>query len=510
MAFCQMRVRKLPVIGMFLLGVIAVFTLILTRNFFRTNIANGEIAQNLIIYNGQLSPEFSNWSWNSTVNFSTTNSVYQGSDTISYTPTSAYGGLYLHTDAGIATAPYQNLTFAAQASGNGQIYAVGAYDTNNQLLHTVSLNSYGGQPVQGSWKVYTIPLQDLNAAGKTIKGIMIQDASGTTQNTLFIGQVALTGQVSTREEPTDIPASPTIPAAQHSSGNPLAGLQFFNDPDTNPAFTQQEQWQTSSPADAAEIAKIADQPKALWMGDWSGNIQSAIQSEMNKAQTVNELPVFVAYNIPERDCGGYSSGGATSPQAYQTWIDGFAAGIGNRRAAVILEPDALAQLTCLSAADQQSRYNLLFYAVQKFKSLGQTAIYIDAGNSSWIDAPDMATRLEQSDIKQADGFALNVSNFVSDSDSIAYGRQISELVGGKHFVIDTSRNGNGPAPDNAWCNPDGRALGNKPTTQTGNSLVDAYLWIKYPGESDGTCNGGPSAGVWYPSYALGLAQQAQW
>ena len=246
------------------------------------------------------------------------------------------------------------------------------------------------------------------------------------------------------------------------------------------------------------------------MGDWSGDIQSAVQSEMSKAQTANALPVFVAYNIPERDCGSYSSGGATSPQAYQTWIDGFAAGIGNGHAAVILEPDAIAQITCLSAADQQTRYNLLTYAIQKFKSLGQTAVYIDAGNSSWIDASDMATRLEQADITQADGFALNVSNFMSDSDSIAYGQQISGLTGGKHFVIDTSRNGNGPAPDNAWCNPEGRALGNKPTTQTGNSLVDAYLWIKYPGESDGTCNGGPAAGVWYPSYALGLAQQAQW
>lgn len=473
--------------------------------------------QSYPIYSDSLAAGWINWSWNSTVNFSVTSPVYQGSDAISFTSTSAYGGMYLHTNSGIDTTPYQYVTFAAKANGNGQMYSVGAYDTNNQLMHSaLSLNAYGGQPVQNSWKKYTIPLQDLNAQNKTISGIMIQDISGKTQQMLYIDQIALIGSGSTTQATTDGIDLAIVPASQNSQsnqilpGNPLSGLPFYNDPDSDPALMQEEQWQSSDPADAALIAKIANEPKAIWMGDWSGDIQSAVQSEMTKAQLANNLPVFVAYNIPERDCGGYSSGGATSAQAYQTWIDGFAAGIGNGRAAVILEPDAIAQITCLSSADQQTRYNLISYAVQKFKSLGQTAVYIDAGNSSWIDAPDMASRLEQADIQQANGFSLNVSNFMSDSDSITYGQQISGLVGGKHFVIDTSRNGNGPAPDNAWCNPEGRALGDKPTAQTSNPLVDAYLWIKYPGESDGTCNGGPAAGIWYPSYALGLAQQAQW
>jgi len=43
---------------------------------------------------------------------------------------------------------------------------------------------------------------------------------------------------------------------------------------------------------------------------------------------------------------------------------------------------------------------------------------------------------------------------------------------------------------------------------TGQALVDAYLWIKTPGESDGTCNGGPKAGQWWADYALGLARSA--
>ena len=32
----------------------------------------------------------------------------------------------------------------------------------------------------------------------------------------------------------------------------------------------------------------------------------------------------------------------------------------------------------------------------------------------------------------------------------------------------------------------GAGLGMRPTTDTGNSLIDAIVWVKPPGESDGT------------------------
>ena len=86
--------------------------------------------------------------------------------------------------------------------------------------------------------------------------------------------------------------------------------------------------------------------------------------------------------------------------------------------------------------------------------------------------------------------------------------EISRRLGSAHFVIDTSRNGRGPKGVE-WCNPPGRALGTRPTTATGSPLIDAYLWIKVPGESDGTCRNGPPAGRWWPRYALGLARRSQ-
>ena len=66
------------------------------------------------------------------------------------------------------------------------------------------------------------------------------------------------------------------------------------------------------------------------------------------------------------------------------------------------------------------------------------------------------------------------------------------------------------ASDGAWCNPPGRGLGTRPTTATGSVTVDAFLWIKLPGESDGPCNGGPAAGTFWPDGALALARASAW
>jgi endoglucanase len=141
-----------------------------------------------------------------------------------------------------------------------------------------------------------------------------------------------------------------------------------------------------------------------------------------------------------------------------------------------------------------------------------------------------------------------------------FDQNMGTAVATTHFVIDTSRNGRGPldvtpfgaAPYDQpagvlggltggnWCNPPGAGLGLRPTANTGVSLLDAYLWVKIPGESDGSCDiaGGarawdytqydpwsvtgdaqnhfdplwgmvdPNAGAWFPQQALQLAQNA--
>jgi endoglucanase len=291
--------------------------------------------------------------------------------------------------------------------------------------------------------------------------------------------------------------------------NPVAGTALYVNPNS-----RAKQWATANaqtnPSDAAIMNKIASQPTAQWFGDWNTSIANDVGAAMTLAINANGLPIFVAYNIPHRDCGSYSSGGATSASAYKSWILAFAKAIGSRRAVVVLEPDALASISCLSSNDQQERISLLQYAVTTFENQGNISLYIDAGNPHWIDAATMASRLKQAYVNKAQGFIIDTSNFFTTQDNISYGQQISTLVGNKHFIIDTSRNGLGSTSDYQWCNPPGRALGQVPTATTGNALVDAYLWIKNPTESDGNCNGGPSAGVFWPSYVLSLAKSAGW
>lgn len=297
------------------------------------------------------------------------------------------------------------------------------------------------------------------------------------------------------------PLAPPVPV----NGNPILGASFWVNPSSNARLTA-DSWRVTRPADAAAMDKIASQPQAQWFTGWSGDIRRDVDALVSAVTSAGAVPVLVAYNIPQRDCGQLSAGGATV-DGYATWISNFADGLAGRKSVVILEPDALAQLHCLSAGDQTTRINLLQYAMQALRAQG-ALVYLDGGNASWRSASEQAASLIRANVAAADGFALNVSSFQYTSASIAYGKSISDRIGGKHFVIDTSRNGLGPTADNAWCNPAGRALGPAPTTSTADAAADAYLWVKSPGESDGSCGGAPGPGAWWADYALGLAQRS--
>jgi endoglucanase len=256
--------------------------------------------------------------------------------------------------------------------------------------------------------------------------------------------------------------------------------------------------------------RLAAQPQALWFGAWGTNVQADVATRVAAAQAVAAVPLLVAYNIPRRECGGRSQGGAPSPAAYRAWIAAFAAGLGQGSAAVVLEPDALPGIGCRSRQDRHTRLVLLRYAVSVLTADPNAAVYLDAGNRGWRSARAIASLLRRAGVRHARGFSVNVSNFDQTRREIAYGRRISRRAYGKPFVIDTGRNGIGPTRDHQWCNPPGRALGPVPTGTTAARRVDAFLWIKPPGESDGRCHGGPGAGAWWPDYALGLARRAGW
>lgn len=346
------------------------------------------------------------------------------------------------------------------------------------------------------------------------------------------------------------------------------GTQFYL-PTPNADAQQQIARLTSvgDKTDAALVSALASTPHGVWIvGGSPTDARVLAQKTVNRAAGKNELPVLVAYNIPGRDCSGFSAGGATDLASYEAWIDGLAAGIGGRPAMVILEPDGLGllpQSNCGSTVfTDADRYAELQYAVH---ALGSARVYLDATHSAWMSVGDIAARLVQAGVQGAAGFFLNVSNYQFTTNEVSYGTWISKCIAsgdfascpnqywnggpatnwqgtaltpykiwtsgnedlaantagidsryasmppGPHFVIDTSRTGRGPwQGDQDWCNPPARGTGPLPTVDTGNPLADAYLWVKVPGESDGQCRGtiDPQWGIADPAAGGWFPQQA--
>jgi endoglucanase len=375
--------------------------------------------------------------------------------------------------------------------------------------------------------------------------------------------------------------------------------------------------------DAELLQSMIDTPQAVWFTSGTPEqVQDKVGITVRDAMREDAVPVLVAYDIPGRDCAQFSAGGALNQAAYLAWIDGFAKGIGRGKAIVVLEPDSLGLLPSSCGGPKtgypftdSERFAELVGAVSRLEQQPDVSVYLDATHSAWLAVGDIASRLVQAGVQNAQGFFVNVSNFQLSANLVQYATWISDCIafgndpeqggwrlghynycasqyyptllspysvwGGSataannwyaanmgtatattHFVIDTSRNGQGPnnmaafaaSPYNQpssvvsalqsgnWCNPPGAGLGLQPTANTGVALLDAYLWVKTPGQSDGQCDaaGGvrawdygaysqpgwpvapsqqvlfdplwgrydPAAGAWFPQQALQLAKNA--
>ena len=328
--------------------------------------------------------------------------------------------------------------------------------------------------------------------------------------------------------------------------------------------------------DAALIAEMEAIPRAVWFTSGTpAQVRQQVRQTMIEAAAQRAVPVLVAYDIPGRDCAQYSAGGALDEADYEAWISGFAQGIGHGKAIVILEPDALGNMpsgcglssTVYPFTDDE-RIAELQYAVTALEGQPHATVYLDGTHSAWQSVGTITQRLLEANVQDAQGFFLNVSNYQPTAELTDYGTWISDCiamvtdtananygnpancasqyypatqsdfstwglttqwyaqnmgtaVATTHFVIDTSRNGDGPnsmqqyasAPydqpssviaalaSGSWCNPPDSGLGIRPTTRTGVPLLDAYLWVKTPGQSDGQCDAAGGVRAWdYSDY----------
>ncbi|MEV8212874.1 glycoside hydrolase family 6 protein [Leifsonia sp. NPDC077715] len=297
--------------------------------------------------------------------------------------------------------------------------------------------------------------------------------------------------------------TPTAPGAR-ADDLPAFGSRLYVDPTSDAQRMYDSLTARGDATKAALIGRIASRPTAVWLGDWYTPtlLVSVIQRHLRAAAAQGATPVFVTYAIPDRDCGGFSAGGYTADQ-YLDWTRQVAGALAGSRAVVLIEPDSLAMLSSAKCAGvAATRLPLLQSAVGILAAAG-VSTYLDGGNARWLTPDAQAAYLRAAGIAGARGFFTNVSNFDTTQSERDYAGKISSRVGWKHFVIDVSRNGNGWT--GAWCNPPGAALGQDPQiTESPSTKLDALLWVKHPGASDGPCNGGPPAGAWYESAAEAL------
>jgi len=293
-----------------------------------------------------------------------------------------------------------------------------------------------------------------------------------------------------------------------STDNPLAGARFYTNPDSTANVAAASAAEANpGAADTATLKRIAEQPAATWLLPEKfplATVTADVGRIADAAAAAGQLPVFVVYGIPDRDCQQYSAGGLSETD-YPIWVSAIATALASRPAVVIVEPDALPLAQQCGNVPQRVQQ-----IQQDVATLSTTlaTVYLDAGHSDWLDAATMADLLNQAGIGQVRGFATNVSNYNDSAAEQAFGEAVSALTNGAHFIVDTSRNGVGSTGE--WCNPPGRALGATPEATADNGLRDANLWVKEPGESDGTCNNGPKAGEWWNERALALAKAAGW
>jgi cellulose 1,4-beta-cellobiosidase len=362
--------------------------------------------------------------------------------------------------------------------------------------------------------------------------------------------------------------APVTMVSETTGQNPFKGVSFFINPDY---VEKVEGTAKKFPELAPAIRKVEQYPTAVWLDAIERVPKLKVWlDEAKKQQDAKGQPtltVVVLCDLPNRDCAANASAGEllveeNGEARYRTeFVDPIAqefAAHPDQPIVTIIEPDSLANLTtnqavpkCAASADAYR--NSVVYAIKRFH-LPNVSVYLDAAHAGWLGWDNNREKMakvfrrvleEAGGADMIRGFATNVSNFthLSNRDGAAlaltnpcpneltYVKMLAETLGmygmpGKGFIIDTARNGKGGIRRSwgSWCNVHGAGLGERPRAEPLRG-VDAYFWIKPPGESDGVSDptqprydemcrnidaalGAPQAGEWFEPYFVELVKNA--
>jgi len=203
---------------------------------------------------------------------------------------------------------------------------------------------------------------------------------------------ALAGACTNTPDTTLHPDPPAVIYAplQH----PFRGARLFVDDQTAGARWQREHG-------AGWLDPITSRPQARWLN--GPKDLAELPALAASARRQGALPVLVAYYLPARGCSSSGQGAPTSGD-YRRWIERLIEHLGSTRAAIVVEPDAVAA-DCFDTR----RAILLKHTVKRLANAGQY-VYLDAGHARWRSTGEMAQRLLRAGIQYAQGFSVNVAN----------------------------------------------------------------------------------------------------
>ncbi len=315
-------------------------------------------------------------------------------------------------------------------------------------------------------------------------------------------------------------ANPLGAPATSLIGDPLQGVKFYVPGASSAAgLAAQAASADGESASARALSVLAAAPTGFRFWFWntpadpSGNISRFL--ETTQLQQPGTTVQLTTYSLVHGACGSDISPAFVA--RYQSWIRGYARGIGNFHVLMFFEIDSLITSPCLSSYGRRVRFeDELAYGIRTLEQDPHLVLYVDAGAADALSWKTATHDLRKAGVQYAQGFFLNATHFDWTSSELAYGQKIAKALGGAHFVINTGENGRGPLRTanieqdgmEVLCNPPGRGLGPW-TTTTGYKWADAFIWMSTPGVSGGACGrGAPPTAAFWPAYAVSLVQNA--
>lgn len=155
-------------------------------------LANGDY---VIYTDDALANGWQNWSWSTSIDFSSTDYVHSGSRSIKVTYDSAWAGFRLNHNA-FCSSSYTHLNFWVNGGAlDGRNIRVQGL-VNNQQQSILSLDNYidGGSVKAGTWRKASIPLADLGVANSCdMTGFWLQEGGGSAQAPFYVDDISLLG-----------------------------------------------------------------------------------------------------------------------------------------------------------------------------------------------------------------------------------------------------------------------------------------------------------------------------